>query len=160
MAAHYQQRYGAAVKRILVDVPELAARFDDALAGPVRTFFDRVTGQLESMPRDAEVEGVFDDILAQPARWVEIQPLPARERRQLRRRFVEEQMNDPQLRLRLFEALDGPRPIARFEAVLREQRDELDRWLSYRAGALAPLARAWLSALGIDPGEGPSLQPS
>jgi hypothetical protein len=143
-----------------VDLPELAARFDDAMGGPVRTFFDRVTGQLESMPRDAEVEGVFDDILAQPARWVEIQPLPARERRQLRRRFVEEEMNDPQLRLRLFEALDGPRPLSRFEAVLREQRPALDRWLSYRAEALAPLARAWLSALGIDPADGHAPAPS
>jgi hypothetical protein len=83
---------------------------------------------------------------------VEIQPLPVRERRQLRQRFVEDQMNDPQLRLRLFEALEGPRPFTRFEAVLREQRD-LDRWLSFRAEALTPLARAWLSALGIDPAE-------
>ena len=60
-------------------------------------------------------------------------------------------MNDPQLRLRLFEALDGPRPLSRFEAVLREQRELLDRWLSFRTEALIPLARAWLSALGIDP---------
>jgi hypothetical protein len=144
------------VKRLPVDIAELAARFDDAVAGPVRTFFDRVTGQLESMPRDAEVEGVFDDILTEPARWVEIRPLPARERHQLRRRFVEDQMNDPQLRLRLFEALDGPRPLNRFEAVLREQRQLLDRWLSFRTEALTPLARAWLSALGVDPeGSGP-----
>ncbi len=147
------------LKRIPVDVGALAALFDEAVSGPVRAFFDRASGQLESMPRDAEVEGVFDDILAQPARWVEIQPLPTRERRQLRRRFVEEQMNDPQLRLRLFEALEGPRPFTRFEALLREHHD-LDRWLTFRTDALTPLARAWLSALGIDPVEGASPMPS
>jgi hypothetical protein len=139
------------VIRLPVDLAELAALFDQSRGGPVRAFFDRATGALESMPRDAEVEGVFDDIFAAPARWVEIQPLPLSERRALRRRFVEEQMNDPHVRLRMFEALDGPRPLARFETILREQRERMDQWLAFRALTLAPLVHAWLSALGIEP---------
>jgi hypothetical protein len=159
------------VKRIPVDLPALAALFDEPRNGPVRSFFDRATGELESMPRDAEVEGVYDDIVNAPDRWVEVLPLPPAERRELRRRFAEEQVHDldVQLRLRLFDALDvaGPgatpaairRSLARFEAVLREARDLpaghqtlLDRWLAFRAAALVPLARAWLSALGVAAG--------
>jgi hypothetical protein len=136
------------MKRLSVNLPELAAVFDEPRGGPVRTFFDRSSGALEPMPRLVEVEGVFDDILTAPDRWVEIQPLPRAARHELRRRFVEE-VTDPQLRLRLSEVLGGGRPLARFDALLREAPALLDRWLAYRADSLAPLARAWLSALGI-----------
>ena len=149
-----------------MDLPALAALFDEPRNGPVRSFFDRATGELESMPRDAEVEGVYDDIVSAPDRWVEVQPLPPAERRELRRRFTDEQLHDVhvQLRLRLDDALElgaGPdatpaavrRSLARFEAVLREERETLlDRWLAFRAAALLPLARAWLSALGVETG--------
>jgi hypothetical protein len=134
-----------------VDLPELAAVFDQPRGGPVRTFFDRSTGALEPMPRDAEVEGVFDDILAAPDRWIEIRPLPAHERRQLRRLFLEE-VADPHLKLRLTETLAGERAFARFEALLREGPGLLDRWVTFRARALGGLVRAWLSALDVDPG--------
>jgi hypothetical protein len=154
------------VRRLPVDLPALAALFDEPRNGPVRSFFDRSTGELESMPRDAEVEGVYDDIVNAPDRWVEVVPLPAPERRELRRRFAEEQLHDlhVHLRLRLFEALelgeDPPaspaairRSLLRFEAVLRENSDLplIDRWLAFRAATLLPLATAWLSALGVEP---------
>lgn len=167
------------MKRLPVDLPALAALFDEPRNGPVRSFFDRATGELESMPRDAEVEGVYDDIVNAPDRWVEVQPLPTSERRDLRQRFAEQLHDvDVQLRLRLADALElaaGPgatpadvrRSLARFEAVLRESRDLpeeklfadgetlLDRWLAFRAAALLPLARAWLSALGVTAAPGP-----
>ena len=78
------------------------------------------------------------------------------------------------LRLRLFEALelrpdpaaipapsDGRWPGSRRCCADGELREGslLDRWLAYRAAALAPLARAWLSALGVEPatsGEAPN----
>jgi hypothetical protein len=151
LPAGCRRRILRAVKRLPVDLDELAALFDQSRAGPVRAFFDRASGALESMPRDAEVEGVFDDIVAEPARWVEIQPLPLPERRALRRRFVDEQMTDPHVRLRMFEALEGQRNFARFDAILREERERMDRWLRFRALTLLPLAHAWLSALGIEP---------
>jgi hypothetical protein len=134
-----------------VDLNELAALFDQPRKGPVRSFFDRTSGEIEAMPRDAEVEGVFDDIVAAPDRWIEIQPLPGAERRRLRQRFVDERADDPQLRLRLGDALGGERPLARFEAVLRDTPGMLDRWLGFRAEALAIVARAWLSAIDVEP---------
>jgi hypothetical protein len=144
--------YGRRVKRLPVDLALLAALFDQPRGGPVRAFFDRDSGTLESMPRDVEVEGVFDDILAAPLRWVEIQPLPAAERRQLRWRFVDQEITDPHLRLRLFETLEaaGVQPLLRWEALLRDRAGLLDRWFEFRASALAPLVRAWLSALDIE----------
>ena len=148
-------RSGAAARHI-VDLAELAALFDQPRNGPVRAFFDRETGDLESMPRDVEVEGVFDDILAAPARWIEVHPLPLAERRQLRQRFVDEVVTDPHLRLRLFETLAGERPLARFDALLREQPVTLDAWMNFRSTTLASLVRTWLSALGIDPLESPA----
>jgi hypothetical protein len=139
------------VKRLPVDLSALAELFDQPRRGPVRAFFDRSTGELESMPRDAEVEGVFDDIVAAPERWVEIEPLPVAERTNLRRRFVDQEITDPHLRLRLLEALQADRPFTRFEAALRDRAALLDRWFQFRAAMLAVLLRAWLSALGVDP---------
>src|SRR5438105_1306029 len=140
------------VVRLPVDLSELTAALDEPRGGPVRAFFDCQTGAIEHMPRDFEVEGVYDDILAAPARWIEILPISARERRELRRRFLEE-VGDPPLRLRLRDAVDDARPLAAFAAVLRATPAELDRWLAFRAQALAPLARTWLSAIHVLPVE-------
>jgi hypothetical protein len=142
------------VKRLPVDLAELASFLDQPRNGPVRAFFDRDTGDLEPMPRDAEVEGVFDDILAAPERWVEVQPLPASERRELRRRFLDE-FGDPQVRLRLGEALAGKQPCTRFDAVVRAVPGLVDRWLAFRAEALATLGRVWLSAIDVEAGATP-----
>lgn len=138
------------MKRLPVDLAELAALFDQARLGPVRAFFDLDSGSLESMPRDAEVEGVFDDIVNAPQRWIEIHGLPASDRRELRRRFVDQEVTDAHLRLRLFEILEGNHPFTRFEALLRDRAPLMDRWFEFRARTLAPLVRAWLSALAVD----------
>jgi hypothetical protein len=137
--------------RLPIDLLELAASLDSPRGGPVRTFFDRITGALEPMPRDAEVEGVFDDIVAAPERWVEVRPLPLSERLSLRRRFVEEVVVEPVERLRFFDALAAPRPLAAFEALLRANPALLDAWQAHRADRLAAPAILWLSALGVEP---------
>jgi hypothetical protein len=137
------------VKRLSVDLSELAVLLDQECRGPVRAFFDRESGAFESMPRDREEDGLFDDIAAAPHRWVEVQPLPAPERRQLRWRFVDQEIADAHLRLRLFETLDGDRPFVRFEALLRDRPPLLDRWFAFRSTSLYPLARTWLSALNV-----------
>lgn len=147
------------LKRLPIDLPELAGLFDQPRGGPVRAFFDRHTGELESMPRDAEVEGVFDDIVNTPARWIEITPLPLAERLALRRRFVDDEVTDAHLRLRLCEVLAAERPLTRFEALLRERTTLHDRWFAWRAAALATLALAWLAALGIEPARPGAAQP-
>jgi hypothetical protein len=147
------------VKRLPVDLSELAALIDQPARGPSRAFLDRESGALETMPREAEVEGVFDDIVAAPERWVEIHPLRAADRQQLRRRFVDEEVTDPHLRLRLGEALGGERPFTRFEAVLRDRPGLIDRWLEFRGPALTSLIVTWLSALGIEPQPAPRDEP-
>jgi hypothetical protein len=138
------------VARLPIDLAELTAALDEPRGGPVRAFFDRQSGQIEHMPRDAEVEGVFDDILAAPQRWIEILPIPGRERRELRRRFLDEIVDAP-LKLRLQDALAGERALQRFAAVVRDTPGLLDRWLAFRASALGPVARAWLSAIQVLP---------
>jgi len=80
-----------------------------------------------------------------------VKRLPFAERRELRRRFVDQEVADPHLRLRLFEALEGADPLGRFHGILRGPGSDLDSWFVFRAGQLAPLARAWLSALDIEP---------
>lgn len=142
---------GRPLIRLPVDLAELAQLFDQPRGGPVRAFFDRQSGELESMPRAATVEGVYDDIVGDRARWVEITALPAPQRRALRHRFVETDVVDPHLRLRLSESLAGAPPFTRFEALLREHPALLDRWLARRTEELTPLLLAWLSALGIEP---------
>jgi hypothetical protein len=137
------------VNRVPVDLDELASFLDQPRRGPVRAFFDRATGQMEPMPRDAEVEGVFDDIVAAPERWIEIQPLQLSRRVDLRRHFLD-QVNDPLVRAQLSEALAQPKAFARFDAVLRNHPALLDEWLRFRTRTLSALAEAWLSAIGVE----------
>jgi hypothetical protein len=137
------------VNRLPVDLAEFASFLDQPRRGPVRAFFDRSTGEIEPMPRDAEVEGVFDDIVTAPQRWLEIQPLPVATRGELRRRFLEG-VGDVFVRLRLAESLTAKNPFSRFDAVLRDVPGLLDRWVAFRAGALAEVAQVWLSALGVE----------
>jgi hypothetical protein len=137
------------VNRVPVDLGEFVSFLDQPRRGPVRAFFDRSTGVIEPMPRDAEVEGVFDDILAAPERWVEILPLPEAQRVALRRRFADG-INEPFVHEQLVDALGQQRSFARFDAVLRNQAGLLDRWLSFRTDELADLAHAWMSAIGVE----------
>jgi hypothetical protein len=138
------------VNRVPVDLDEFVSFLDQPRGGPVRAYFDRTTGRLEPMPRDAEVEGVFDDILAAPDRWIEVHPLPRGQRAELRRRFLDE-VNDPLVRWQLSESLPQPRAFARFDAVLRNHPGLLDQWLRFRTKVLTAIAHAWLSAIGVEP---------
>jgi hypothetical protein len=142
------------VRSLPVKMPELTEALDQPRGGPVRTFVDRQTGDIEHVPRDAEVEGVFDDIFASPQRWVEVQPVPHQVRQQLRARFVDE-VTDGQLRLRLVDALAAERPLAQFGKALREVPGAIDAWLAFRDRELAVLARTWLSAIGVAPARAP-----
>lgn len=146
------------MKRLLVDLAELCAALDEPRGGPVRAFFDRVSGEIEHLPRDLEVEGVYDDVFAAPERWVEVQPVPQAERKRLRARFLDE-VTDPQVRLRLGDALAGERPFSAFARVLRETPGLLDAWVAFRNRALETAALAWLAALGIEPGAAPGGAP-
>jgi hypothetical protein len=137
------------VIRVSVDLDELVSSLDQPRRGPVRAFFDRTTGQMEPMPRDAEVEGVFDDILTAPDRWIEIHPVPLSHRLEVRRRFLDE-VSDLLARAQLVESLDQSRSFARFDRVLRSHSGLLDQWLQFRTRALAPVAHAWLSAIGVE----------
>lgn len=138
------------VKRLPVNLAELTAILDEPRNGPVRAFFDRESGDVEHVPRDAEVEGVFDDIYAAPERWLEIQPLALRTRQDLRRRFVA-QLGDAVIRLRLDEALAGERPLIHFAAIVRDTPGLQDEWLTFRTRELETLALTWLSAIGVEP---------
>jgi hypothetical protein len=132
-----------------VDLAELTQAFDEPRGGPVRTFVDRQSGEIEHVPRELEVEGVYDDVFASPERWLEVQPLSHGIRAGLRRRFAE-QVEDPQFRIKLASALAGDMPFSRFAAVLREVPGLLDRWLTFRNADLDSLAGAWLAAIGIE----------
>jgi hypothetical protein len=139
-----------ALKRLPVDLAELAAALDQPRNGPVRAFFDRQSGDVEHVPRAATVEGVYDDIFAAPDRWVEIFPLPRPVRDGLRRRFATD-VDDAQIRLRLADALNAERSGPAFSALLREVPRLQDAWLAFRARELDSLVRAWLSAIQVEP---------
>jgi hypothetical protein len=138
-------------KRLPIDLAELAAALDEPRAGPVRAFFDRHSGEIEHVPRDVEVPGVFDDLFADPGRWVEISPVGDGARRALRARFLDEVVRDAQLRLKVADALLEARPFGAFARVVRETPGLLDVWERWRAGALEPVARAFLAALAVEP---------
>ncbi len=137
------------MKALPVNLADLTAVLDEPRNGPVRAFFDRQSGDIEHVPRDVEVEGVFDDIFAAPDRWLEIQPVSLQVRQDLRRAFVGE-VSDAVTRLRLAEALADERPLLRFAAIVRDVPGLQDAWLTFRTRALETIARTWLSAVGVE----------
>ncbi len=141
------------MKRLPVALDELAAALDEPRGGPVRVFFHRDSGALEHVPRDLEVEGVYDDLFATPTRWVELEPLPERKRLELRAHFVEEVADLP-TRQKLREALGGAHPLADFARLLRRDPPLAGAWEAYRTEALDLVVRLWLATLGVEPAGG------
>jgi hypothetical protein len=146
-------------RRLLVDMTELATALDEPEAGPTRAFLDLESGEIEYIPRELEVEGVYDDIFAAPERWIEIRPAPSWERHRVRSRFAD-QVADPHVRLLLIEALEGRAAFARFAQVLRRWPDIREQWFRFRDGALAALGKQYLEEIGVDPVAPPRQIPS
>jgi hypothetical protein len=138
-------------KRLPIDLPELAAILDEPRAGPVRAFFDRESGEIEHVPRELDTPEIYEDLFAAPHRWVEITPIGEEARRALRAGFLDEVVVDPQLRLKVADALSEARPFGAFARVLRETPGLGEVWERWRAGALEPVARTFLAALGVEP---------
>lgn len=142
------------LKPLPVDLSELVSAFDNDGGDQdvqTRAFFDLWSGEIEYLPFELEDESLFADVLQAPERWLRIPSLGTAERRRARSTFVDD-VNDPQLRLQLADALASPdQAFAAFAQLLRRTRGLFEQWLHHRDRSLTGPARAWLASLGIAP---------
>ncbi len=135
---------------VRINADLIAALDNEDQEAQTRAFFDVQTGEIEYLPFELEDASLFADVLHDPSRWIAIPRLPTSERRRVRNTFVGE-VNDPQVRLQLVDALNPPnRDFVAFERLLRRTPGLSDQWLHHRDRSLGGHARAWLAALGID----------
>ncbi len=127
----------------------ISALDDEDQEAQTRAYFDVETGEMEYLPFELDDESLFADVLHAPARWIRIPRLSVAERRRVRAGFADE-VNDPQVRLEVVDALHAPgTAFAAFARLLRRTRGLTEQWLSYRDRSLDTHARAWLAGLGI-----------
>jgi hypothetical protein len=119
-------------------------------------FYDRQTGEVVLfMPDgygDDEQETTWQQVEADPQRFVKIEPVPSREKFMWMEAFVAT-VSDPRSAGRLEGALGGPRPFRRFKDSLSAY--EVQRWYAFQCERLRRHVAGWLDAQGIAVGAAP-----
>ena len=81
-----------------------------------------------------------------PTDFVEITPLSRGAQQAWMRSFAEQEVGDADLRRRLVEALEGDRPEARYNSLLRSDPDLPNRWRDCRLQHVAEAIQGWAIA--------------
>ncbi|MCG5053005.1 MAG: UPF0158 family protein [Myxococcales bacterium] len=130
-----------------IDLPALAEALDAGPSVSCAYYLDRLTGGVEMVLQEAfDEQALFADVRNDPARYRPLPLAPAWLRRDLRRRFVEAQVEAPHVRVQLLEALEARQALGGFARLLRLHPTLQEGFSAYRAQALAPLAREWLAS--------------
>jgi hypothetical protein len=110
-------------------------------------YLDRDTGEviyagegLEALPAD----------LATNARYQWIEPASAEQSLHISEAFIE-QLDDPQARARLKEAIQDNEPFEAFKDAMQALPHLRDAWFAFHHRAYADLARAWCHLQNIEP---------
>jgi hypothetical protein len=96
----------------------------------------------------------LQQVTAEPQRFIRIQAIASREQHGWMSRFVAT-IEDPGLRARLTEAIEGMGAFQRFKQILRAEPAERHRWFELRAALLRAHIEGWLRLQGITACEGP-----
>lgn len=133
---------------IFVAWRELEAAFCDTTPG-LRRWLDVEAGRL--VTRHAHLSGdalALQRIFAQPRRYLRVDAIAAHEQHRWMTQFVAT-VADPRLRAGLADALIGTGSFRRFKQVLRDSREEYQRWLDARSEILRGHIEAWLRRRGV-----------
>src|SRR5215813_12881936 len=137
---------GTAVRDVPIDWEALEDAFENN-APEVHSYLHLVTGEVLRV-----VDGVADPqmharISADP-NYLRIDPVSSREQYRWMERFIP-MVDEPELRGKLAQAIDGKGAFRRFKDVLMTYAADRERWFAFRSERLRTFMEAWLNAHAI-----------
>ncbi len=137
---------GAPVRDVPVDWEALEDAFENN-APEVHSYLHLTTGEVLRV-----VDGVADPQMhvriASDGNYLRIDPVSSREQYRWMERFIP-MVDDPVLRGKLAQAIDGKGAFRRFKDVLMSYAADRERWFTFRSERLRTFMEAWLSAHAI-----------
>jgi hypothetical protein len=137
---------GVPVRDVPVDWEALEDAFENN-APEVHSYLHLTTGEVLRV-----VDGVADPQMhvriASDGNYLRIDPVSSREQYRWMERFIP-MIDDPVLRGKLAQAIDGKGAFRRFKDVLMSYGPERERWFTFRSERLRTFMEAWLSAHAI-----------
>jgi hypothetical protein len=137
---------GAPVRDVPVDWEALEDAFENN-APEVHSYLHLTTGEVLRV-----VDGVADPQMhvriASDGNYLRIDPVSSREQYRWMERFIP-MIDDPTLRGKLAQAIDGKGAFRRFKDVLMSYAADRERWFTFRSERLRTFMEAWLSAHAI-----------
>lgn len=134
------------------DVPVDWEALEDAFennAPEVHSYLHLGTGEVLRV-----VDGIADpemhSRIASDGTYLRIEPVSSREQYRWMERFIP-MVDDPELRDRLTQAIDGKGAFRRFKDVLMSFGPERERWFAFRSERLRVFMEAWLAAHALNP---------
>ncbi len=134
----------------LRDVPIDWEALEDAFennAPEVHSYLHLDTGEVLRV-----VDGIADPEMhariASDASYMRIDPVSSREQYRWMERFIP-MVDEPELKERLAQAIDGKGAFRRFKDVLMAHAPERERWFAFRSERLRVFMEAWLTAHGL-----------
>jgi hypothetical protein len=139
-------RVPAGHREVPVDWEALEDAFENN-APEVHSYLHLTTGEVLRV-----VDGVADPQMhvriASDGNYLRIDPVSSREQYRWMERFIP-MIEDPDLRGKLTQAIDGKGAFRRFKDVLMSYGPERERWFTFRSERLRTFMEAWLSAHAI-----------
>jgi hypothetical protein len=134
------------MREVPVDWEALEDAFENN-APEVHSYLHLTTGEVLRV-----VDGVADPQMhvriASDGNYLRIDPVSSREQYRWMERFIP-MVEDPPLRAKLTQAIDGKGAFRRFKDVLMSYATERERWFAFRSERLRTFMEAWLSAHAI-----------
>jgi hypothetical protein len=134
----------------LRDVPVDWEALEDAFennAPEVHSYLHLATGEVLRV-----VDGVADPQMhvriASDGNYLRVDPVSSREQYRWMERFIP-MVDEPELRGKLAQAIDGKGAFRRFKDVLMNYATERERWFAFRSERLRTFMEAWLNAHAI-----------
>ncbi len=136
------------MKDIPVDWEALEDAFENN-APEVHSYLHLATGEVLRV-----VDGIADPEMhariAADTTYMRIDPVSSREQYRWMERFIP-MVDEPDLRQRLTEAIDGKGAFRRFKDVLMSFGPDRERWFAFRSERLRVFMEAWLAAHALRP---------
>jgi hypothetical protein len=136
------------VRDVPVDWEALEDAFENN-APEVHSYLHLTTGEVLRV-----VDGVADPQMhvriSSDGNYVRIDPVSSREQYRWMERFIP-LVDEPDLREKLTQAIDGKGAFRRFKDVLMSYGPERERWFTFRGERLRTFMEAWLTAHAIAP---------
>jgi hypothetical protein len=137
---------GTPIREVPVDWEALEDAFENN-APEVHSYLHLTTGEVLRV-----VDGVADPQMhvriASDGNYLRIDPVSSREQYRWMERFIP-MVDEPDLRGKLAQAIDGKGAFRRFKDVLMSFGPDRERWFTFRSERLRTFMEAWLSAHAI-----------